>query len=94
MSTLLFHLCCISLSLLFVCLFVFSLAPLEVSFSQVLGLYYFFPLVFAFGGNVGWMVCADSLLGVTCARVLVEGDQVDNYRDIGTYTHTVPHMQL
>ena len=40
------------------------------------------------------MVCVDFLLGVTCASVLVGGDQVDqagNYRNSGKYT-TLPHI--
>ena len=42
-------------------------------------------------GNVGWVVCVDVLLGVTCACVLVGEDQVGNYRNTGTYTHTHFH---
>jgi len=37
------------------------------------------------------VVCVDFLLGVTCACVLVGGDQADqagNYRNNGTYTHS------
>ena len=37
------------------------------------------------------MVSVDFLLGVTCVYVLVGGDQADqvgNYRNNGTYTHT------
>ena len=89
-STLFFHLCYISLSFNFS----FELAPLEVSFLQALGLYSFFLLVLPLEGKAGWMVCADFLLGVTSACVLVWGDQADqtgNYRNNGTYTHTSTH---
>ena len=34
------------------------------------------------------MVCVDFLLGMTCACVLVGGNQADNYRNTGTYTYT------
>ena len=60
---------------------------LEVSFSQALGLYYFF-LFLPLEGNVGWVVCVDFLLWMSCACVLVGGDQVGNYRNTGTCTHT------
>ena len=43
------------------------------------------------------MVCADFLLGVPCAFVLVGGDQADeggNYRNNGTYTHTSIHTVI
>ena len=40
-------------------------------------------------GNVGWVVCANFLLGVTCACVLGGGDQFQgNYGNNGTYMHT------
>ena len=43
------------------------------------------------------MLCVDFLLVVTCARVLVGGDQEDhggNYRNKGTYTHTSTHTVI
>ena len=48
-------------------------------------------------GKIGWVVYADFLLGVTCACVLVEGDQVDqagNYRNSGKHTHTSTHTVI
>ena len=49
---------CSFICTLLLCLFItfFWLAPLEVSFSQALGLYYSFLLVFALGGKC-WLGC-------------------------------------
>lgn len=40
----------------------------------------------------GWF-CVDVLLGVTCACVLVGGDQACNHRNTGTYTHTLSYIE-
>jgi len=79
----------------FLCLFIFFFFFFKLLHSQALGLYYFFLLIFLpLEGNVGCMVWVDPLLGVTCACVLVGEGQVGNYGNTGTYTHTLPHIQL
>ena len=87
-STLLFHLCCIS-SLSFLSFFsnlLYLRSPFPRLYSCISSSFWFFPLE----GKVGWVVCVDFLLVVTCACVLVGTDQAGNYRNTGTYTHTLP----
>ena len=76
-STLLFNLCFTSL------LFIFF-------FSNLLHSRSLFPRLegCTLEVTVSWVVSVDFLLEVTCACVLVVGDQVGNYRNTGTYIHT------
>ena len=82
----------------FICLFIFSkLAPIELSFSQTLGLHSFFLLLLPLEGKVSWVVCVDFLLGVISACVLEGGyqaHQAGSYRNNGTYTHTYTHTVI
>ena len=92
-STLLFHLCFISLSFhrhhfFFLNWSIWGL--LFPNFRVVLLLFFdFCPWREML---VGWFVLISCW--VTCACVLVGGDKVGNYRNTGTYTYTLPHIQL
>ena len=93
-STLCFHLYCISLFFHLFSFFLFLACStwglLFPGFRVVLLLPFDFcpwrEMLF------GWLVLI-SCWG-WCACILVGGDQVGNYRNTGTYTHTLPHIRL
>ena len=93
-STLLFHLYCISLSFLFLFFFLITCSTwglLSPGFRVILLLLFDFWLWREM--LVGWFVLI-SFWGVTCVCVLVGGNQVGNYRNTRIYTHILPHFQL
>ena len=88
-STLPFHLCCISLSFHHLFFFFFLTCSTWGLLSSGFMVVFFFSFWFlSLEGKFFWVVCVDFFLGMTCDCVLVGGDQVGNYRNKETCTHT------